>query len=170
MSMVVKGRFVDGGRRFVGTVRERTVNPGTRVLCNSGSVRFSGAVPERQLVNGTWAGTTSQGRPLTLTITRDGIEAMAFDVVLTCTNGEQIVCSLGALAEPGRVSDSDLTFSTGSWVADTQIGVTGTARRRLVSGTITATDAVTRPDGEGDERTYSCSSGEASFEARRSGG
>ena len=164
--MRVTGRFVAGGTRFVGTVRERLRNPVTHVRCDSGKVRFGGAVADRVLVNGRWAGTTAQGRPVSLTITKKGVEAMSFEVTLTCGNGETLVRSLGALSESADVSDYDLSFQTGSRSLDTNISVTGTARPGLVSGTITATDAITRPVGTDDERTYSCSSGDVSFEAR----
>ena len=162
----VSGRFVEGGTRVVGTVRERMQNPVTRIRCNSGTVRWSAAVPERVLINGNWTGATAQNRPLTLTIAEQGITAMAFEVTLTCTNGEQITRALGPLVEPARVSDTDLEFRTGSSTSDTEIQVTGVARRALVTGTIVASDAITRPDGD-DERTYSCSSGELAFQARR---
>lgn len=167
MSMTVKGRFVDGGTRVVGTVRETTINPQNKVRCNSGRVKFSAAVAERELVNGKWAGSTGQNRPLTMTITPKGIEAIAVEVALTCTNGEQIVRAIAPLAQPASVDDDDLTFTAGTWTGDTQISVKGTASRNQVSGTITATDAITRPEGPDDERTYSCSSGEVTFQARR---
>jgi hypothetical protein len=166
LTQSVKGRFVDGGARFVATGRDRLRNPVTHVRCDSGKVKFGGSVAERVLVNGKWAGTTSQGKPLSLTITKTGVTALAFDVALTCTNGEQIVRSF-ALSEPADVSDYDLGFEAGLHSIDTAIGITGTAKKTGVSGTITATDAVSHTDAQGDERTYSCSSGDVTFEARR---
>lgn len=162
---VLRGRFSADGTRFTGTVRERVRNPQTRVRCDSGKVRFRGAVPERALINGAWAGQTAQGLPLALRIGSEGIETLDFNVSLTCGNGEQIVRPVGVLEETGRIDDEDLTFSTGTWTLDTRIRVTGKARRGLVSGTIVAEDSISRPDGD-DERTYSCSSGDVPFEAR----
>lgn len=169
MTTTVRGRFTDGGRKFVGTVRETMQNPQTGIRCNSGAVRFSGAVPERVLVNGSWAGSTAQGKPVALTITPDGVTAMTVELVLTCRNGEQIVRAMGPFTEPARVS-TELEFRAGSWTQGLAITAAGTARRGLVQGVLTASDAISRPDAEGDDRTYSCASGDVAFEARPSAG
>lgn len=161
----MKGKFVSGGRRFVGTIRERVVNPQNGVRCDSGNVRFSAAVPERELVNGDWGGTTAQGHPIALTIGRQGVTALRFDVALECTNGERIVRSF-ELPRAAHLSE-DLTFTAGSYAGEAEIKAEGTASRRAVTGAITAEEWIERPRGVDDSDFFECTSGAVPYEARR---
>jgi len=149
--LVIKGRFSADGTKVSGTLHEVTKNPQTRITCNSGTVRFSGAVPERELVNGDWAGQTAQGRPLALTITEDGVTKVTGEIALTCGNGEQIVRAIKPPSQPASL-DNDLSFRAGE--------LTGTATRSRVSGTVSAEDFIERED-----RSYDCRSGEVAFSA-----
>lgn len=161
----MSGRFVDGGARFTGTLRERMRNPKMRSRCDSGVVRFTASVPERVLMNGTFAGQTAQGRPLSLTIGRDGVTALTAEIALTCTNGETVVRPVEALREPVRVAD-DGGFQGATGSLQTETLLRGKATRNVVSGTFTATDSIERPEGD-DTRVYTCRSGDVAFEARR---
>lgn len=165
----VTGRFVGDGTRLKGTLRERLANPSNGVRCDSGKVRFGAKVPVGELITGDWKGSTTQDRPMTMTIKGTRVTKMAFEVVLSCANGEQITRSLGTLSEPGHLSP-DRGFRVSTWHEGTTIAATGKAERGLVSGTITATEYIERPDASGEPDSYECNAADVRFEARPAGG
>ena len=159
----VSGRFSADGTAVSGVFRWRVYRR-KRVLCDTGRVRLRAAVPERWLVLGDWAGTTAQGRPVRFSINREGVTAASAEIVLTCHDGQQVVRALGSFPTPSLMTFApEVELSLHSQEGSTVVDVFGTARRDLVSGHVSASDTVRRPDGT-DVR---CSSDPVPFEARR---
>jgi hypothetical protein len=152
----VSGRFVGDGTRFVATVRGRLSNPQSRARCDSKTKSFSGRIPDRQLVNGSWSGTTDQGAALRFRVDSRGVRALEFDVAAPCADGSVLGGRFTMGASDALPLDRErLEFrggASGTGADGLEIVTRGDLTPGGATGTITATGFKT----SGDDASVRC--------------